>query len=31
MRALGYTVAIGALVLAAFACGILVGPELASP
>jgi len=31
MRSLGYTVAIGALVLVAFAVGLLVGPELASP
>jgi hypothetical protein len=31
MKAVGYSVAIGALTLVAFAIGVLLGPVLASP
>lgn len=31
MKAVACSVAIGALVVVAFACGVIVGPELASP
>ncbi len=27
----GYSIVIGALVVVAFVCGVLIGPELASP